>query len=321
MRSYFPIIRTILKILDMEKFIQRKFLVVVFLVFPLFSQEALGGRKVAIVMSSNVKIYRLISEGILESLKLVGTKVIFGDSKKSVFVQLEAYQAEVVVAVGDTAAIWLANSGVASPVVVSGIVKQANPLMFRSMTGVSIDFSFQDYLKLIKESFPSIKRVGVLFNPEKQEAIVDELMEAADSLKVYVDAVPIRKENEIGEAMQSLEKRGTKILLLTYDPLIMNPETWQYLVGFALTHHMGLMVPSLSLLKNGGLLSLEADYRAVGKQTGGLVLEMLKDHNESHSAHLDSPSLKEIGFSVKTGKAIRMDISANVRKKIAHLVR
>jgi len=300
----------------------RPCLLFLFLLFFFMSPSTAASQaRVVIVIGAPIKIYKLITQGINQIVHGETHVIDLSRSKKESLQTIRKIRPQVVVAVGDQVALWAKKTFTRTPVIASGVVHQSNPQLFKNMAGVSLDFSLQAYLQLIQESFPQSKRVGLFFNPSENNRLLRDAQKAATALNITLDAEPVGEESKLGQAIQSLNEKGTQIILMTYDPLFMNPETWKYLVDFSIRHRMGLVVPSKTLLKNGGFISLEANYLDVGRQTGVMVNRVIENPDRIQNLHLEFPNQKEIGVNLKMINIIDMKLSKSVLKRANHVQR
>ncbi len=286
----------------------------------LLSAHAFGAQesnRVAIVMSAKVKIYELISKGLEEKLDARMLEIVLSDGNEKSLESIGHFEPQVIIAVGDAAALWARTKIAKIPIVACGVMSQYNSRKFQGLAGVSLDFPLQFYLRLIRDAVPGIRHVGLLFDSSQSTNFAADSERAARELGLKVYAYPIEKEKEVGRALQLLKESGAEIFLMTYDPLIMNPEIFRYLVDFSITNRLALMVPSKALLKSGGVLAYEADYTEVGRQTAELVGRFL--NGEKLTAGLSYPNRGEIGINLKVARILGVTVSANILKKADHI--
>jgi putative tryptophan/tyrosine transport system substrate-binding protein len=160
-----------------------------------------------------------------------------------------------------------------------------------------------------------VKYVGVLFDSSQDSDFPAKAERAARQAGLRVYAYPIEKEKEVGRAMQLLKESGAEVFLMTYDPLIMNPEIFRYLVDFSVNNRMALFVPSNALLKSGGVMSFEADYPDLGRQAGALVNSALKKSGGPMGVELLAPRKGVLGLNLKVADIVGVSIARDVIRK------
>lgn len=278
-------------------------------------------QKIAVLVNENVKIYALIYSGIHEKVKGDIREFNLKRGSLQTLEAIQRYDPDILVAVGSKSALWAYHKVEDVPVVASGVINQSNPEIFQNMPGVSLDFPIRSYLNLIQTFIPDKRHVSVLYHPVKGKKLLDEIARSIRGSDLMVLAEKIRKQKDVSKGIQNLEKMGSKVFLVTFDPLIMNRESYKYLVQYTITRGISLIVPSKSLLKNGGLVSLEADYGDIGRQTGKIVNRILGDASLAGSLRLEPPEQKNIGVNLKVARALNIDLSPLALKKASFVLR
>lgn len=142
----------------------------------------------------------------------------------------------------------------------------------------------QQQMKWIAEILPDVQNVGVVFNPDASQAMVNELTSAATALgaKRHLTVVPIaaRTEKDVPTALRA-HLGSIDALLFVPDPTITTDDTVQYL----LRETLRASVPAIGFLDafvaNGAVLAIEPDYRAVGEQAAGAVEKVLAERSDA----------------------------------------
>jgi len=133
--------------------------------------------------------------------------------------------------------------------------------------------------------------------------------------------MPMTKKKDVGRALALLHQEGAEVFLMMYDPLYMNPEGVKYFIDFAISHRIAVVVPSKLLLKNGGVLSVEANYGDVGRQTAQMVNRVLKDRHAANQLELEFPDRVEVGINLKIANALGVVIPDDVVGKADYVYR
>ncbi|MGQ0645096.1 MAG: ABC transporter substrate-binding protein [Elusimicrobiota bacterium] len=278
--------------------------------------DAAERAKVALLMSDNNPIYVKIAKGIRETAQGEIKDISLGGSGEAVSRAILDFNPDLLVAIGDAAVSWADRNFAGRPRLASGVVRQAKSRAAADSPGVSLDFSPAAYLRLIKEALPEARRVGLILS---HSGVGQDFQQSARELGLEINVRSVQKEKAVGQAMQALKDWGVEVFLVTFDPLVMNPETWKYLVGFSVVHKVGLVVPSKALLKNGGVLSLEADYHALGRQTGALVNDAVRDPGLLEGGGFAYAVHGETGINLKMMEALGLKLRDSVRKSAVHV--
>jgi len=267
------------------------------------------GAKVAVVMENRRKIYLVISQGIQENLHAQYKEVVLQEENKDPSQTLRDYRADLIISIGNTATTWAHKKFRDIPVIASGVVYQLDPAFLDAFPGVAIDFPIQAYLKFIHEFVPGPGKIGLLINSEKKDLFLRQFVSLSDKLGLDIIVESLSRENEFSRKVQLLEDKGVKVFLMTFDPLVMNPDSYKYLVDFCLTQRIELVVPSKALLKNGGLASLEANYEDIGRQTAKVASQILNDRSSASRLHLEFPDQQEVGINLKVADKLGVSFS------------
>lgn len=276
------------------------------------------GQRVAVVMSDAGKIYLSILEGLKPSTH-VEIKELYlerdgRDEREQTRQALERFRPNAIIGVGEAAVAWAYDVAPRLPsprdrpvtVVASGIVCQSKSEDFPSVSGVCLDPTAGAYLKFMRDAMPEGKKVGILSNPDLNKGFAKSVQAAGAGQGFEVKSAAVRSHKNLGAALQSLSEWRADILLITYDPLIINRESWQYVVGYAMNNSMALMVPSGALLKSGGLISCEADYAALGRQTMALAVRLMDEDNSKEV--LESPAKILRGINMRMANFLKLTV-------------
>ena len=75
------------------------------------------------------------------------------------------------------------------------------------------------------------------------------------------------------------------------------------------------------MLKNGGVLSLEANYLAVGRQTALMIKKILQEQKSLSSLGLEFPNKHEVGINLKMARFLKVDIPESKLKRADYIFR
>jgi putative ABC transport system substrate-binding protein len=116
-----------------------------------------------------------------------------------------------------------------------------------NLTGVSILFGelWPKRLELLHELLPKADLIGVLINPTNSNADVNmkSLKEAARSLGLRLEMLPVSNEGDIDAAFATIEQSHWKVLLVGDDPFLRRSDTPVDSIGGALARSCNLSKP------------------------------------------------------------------------------
>jgi putative tryptophan/tyrosine transport system substrate-binding protein len=148
--------------------------------------------------------------------------------------------------------------------VTSGIISSFGP-SGRNLTGVALDVPLQEQFANFKLVVPSLRKVGVLYNPAETGGIVQEAARVAAGMGIYLTAVPINAPEEVPQKIKSL--KGMDGLWMTADSTVFTPRNTAFILLYTLKEGIPFMGLSEQFVKAGALLGKMIDLSDVEEQT------------------------------------------------------
>ena len=179
-----------------------------------------------------------------------------------------------------------------------------------NLTGVSILATELDAkrLEILREAAPSVRRVGVLYDPELVRSM-SSIKAAAPKLGIEIAFASGKTEAEIAEAIRTLirEKVGAVNVLASAN---LNAFRAYQIAEFARAR-----LPSIyewpETAEQGGLLGYGPRNTAVYRQVAGLVDKILRGAKPA-DLPVEQPTKFELVVNLKTAKAIGLTIPQTV---------
>jgi putative tryptophan/tyrosine transport system substrate-binding protein len=172
---------------------------------------------------------------------------------------------------------------------------------------------------VIREISPTPGKVGLIINAAQSSEYKNMVKFTAQQSNISIFLAEVSKENEVSKALNSLQAQGVNTILMTFDPLVMNPQVFKYMTEFSVANSMRLITPSRALLKGGALASVEADYAAVGRRTAEIANEILRNAGGLGNLRLEFPTQEEVSINNKIAKLIQVDIPSSVIKRAVYI--
>jgi putative ABC transport system substrate-binding protein len=143
------------------------------------------------------------------------------------------------------------------------------------ITGVSDAWPYEDQLKLLREILPSVRTVGVLFNPgdAASQYGMGQVRTIAARLNLTIIEGACNTPSEVGTVAESLVDR-VDALYLSSDATVIS--------GFAAASRVSfrarkpLIVGDSGTVEQGGLATVSVGYVGVGRETAALLDRVLK---------------------------------------------
>ncbi|WP_234430460.1 ABC transporter substrate-binding protein, partial [Brucella melitensis] len=144
-----------------------------------------------------------------------------------------------------------------------------------NVTGLSDMSPVVEHIKLIKEVMPNIKKLGYLYNSGETNSVslLAALKEAAAAEGIEIVESAATKSAEVQGAARALVGRADAMYVPTDNTIVSALES---AVGVAEESKLPLFTADTDSVKRGALAALGFNYYDVGKQTGAIVVKILK---------------------------------------------
>lgn len=174
-----------------------------------------------------------------------------------------------------------------------------------NITGASLDVSIEMQFRHFKSIIPKLKRIGVLYTSSTAPLIAEAARSAADS-GLRLVAIQISDERDIPEALDSLS-RTCQGLWSIADPTLFTPQSTRYILLNTLKKGLPVMGFSKYVVESGALFALDFDYKAIGRQAGVIVTNVLNGARPS-SIPVTSPDVIWFHYNERTASHIGVTI-------------
>ena len=166
-------------------------------------------------------------------------------------------------------------------------------------------------LELLKEAVPKISRVAFVFNPEGQVPTqgYEPLKGFAQSLKMSLEPLEIRKPNEIDKAFAAIPKSRVDGLLLESDPVFNTNR--QKVIALTAKNRLPAMYPERRWAEDGGMMAYGTDLIEVANRAAIFVDKILKGAKPA-DLPVEQPTKFELAINLKTAKQIGVTIPQSV---------
>ncbi|NQV47090.1 MAG: ABC transporter substrate-binding protein [Rhodospirillaceae bacterium] len=184
-----------------------------------------------------------------------------------------------------------------------------------NVTGVSDMSPIGKHLDLIREITPNAKRVGVPFNPGEANAVVllNLLKEMAPSRGLTIVEAPAPDTNSVLAAARSLVGKVDVIYTPTDNTVV---SALEGIIKVGMDAKIPVYAGDTDSVPRGAIAALGFDYYDVGRQTGQIVLRVLKGENpgsiavqgiDKTSLHINPDSAAKMGVTFSDAVTKRAD--------------
>jgi len=173
-----------------------------------------------------------------------------------------------------------------------------------NVTGLSDMVNVEQHLALIKEFVPDLKTLGVPFNPGEANSvsIVNALKAAAKAQGITVVESPAPKSSDVMIAAQQLVGKADAIYCSTDNTIV---SAFESVVKVGIDAQIPVFAADTDSVARGAVAAVGYDYGDLGRQTGDIVLRVLKGEDPGS---IDVAMAKGTNLFVNARMAARMGV-------------
>ena len=163
-----------------------------------------------------------------------------------------------------------------------------------NMVGISLDIPIERQFAVYKTLVPTLKTIGVIYDPKKTGAMVTKAGVVAETLGLQLLASPIASQKEVPAALRSMLGK-IDVLWMVPDDTAVTSESFKFLLLAAFENNLPFLVVSNIFVEVGALASLSPDYTDVGRQGCRLAREIESGRLRPADVDILPPGQGELG--------------------------
>jgi ABC-type uncharacterized transport system substrate-binding protein len=175
-------------------------------------------------------------------------------------------------------------------------------------------------LELLKETFPKVSRVAVLWN-SADSAMTLRVKEAelvSPALGVTIQRVGVQDLNDFEKAFSAMSNKTADALLVVMDPFTSLHQ--KRILEFAAKNQLPAMYERTDLVDAGGLMSYGPPLSEIFRRAAYYVDRILKGAKPA-DLPVEQPTKFELVINLKTAKQIGLTIPPNVLARADRVIR
>lgn len=176
-------------------------------------------------------------------------------------------------------------------------------------------------LALLKESFPGISRVTVIWTPTQQKQAITEVNALRKALSIQIESVVVEPPlnlPSLEKAFSAISQQRPDALLLTSSALTLRHR--RRVVEFAAKLRLPTIYGSELFVQSGGLMSYGVDSTESYRRAATYVDKILRGANPGELP-IEQPRKFEFVINLKTAKQIGVTIPPNVLVRATEVIR
>lgn len=232
--------------------------------------------------------------------------------------RIRAFKPNLVLTVGSRATSVISRNFRDTPVVFSMVLYPVASDFVSSMdrpgdnvTGAAVDVPIERQFQTLFTIVPNLKRVGVLYNPQETQSVIEEAKRVAKSMNIQLIAERVESEGDIPRALNSLEKQEVNALWSVADGKVFTGPSTKYIIERAVKTRLPFMGPYNGFVKAGALVALTADYQDNGRQAAEIAIRVLNGVKPS-AISVASPRNIEMSINLRVANSIGLKVNRNV---------
>ncbi|OCG79504.1 ABC transporter substrate-binding protein [Gilliamella sp. Occ4-3] len=222
--------------------------------------------------------------------------------------QFVAAKPDVIVAIATPSAQAAAAATKQIPIVFAGITDPIAAKLIKdwqpagtNITGVSDYQEIGPQIEFMKKIVPNVKSVGYIYSPSEinSTVVLKNLQTLLSQQNINFIAVPAQRTADISTAANTLKGKVDLIYTTTDNNVV---SAYESLVKFANENKIPLLASFPDAIERGAVAAYGMSYYDVGRQSGKLVVRILKGE-------------KPGSITPEIGKALRLVVNTDAAKK------
>lgn len=239
---------------------------------------------VAVVVSRKIRPYVQVTEGILEHIDpaVSGPDVYFlSPEDESMTAQIRGRLMQtgydLVAAVGPEAAGLVWEPGIPGRKIYAALLDpDAVPGLPEDACGISLRIPVPVQVRTLADTFPSLRKIGLLFDPAHNQWFFDMAVSAVKNQQGPFEIVPLAVTalNQIGRVLNENLAHIDAVWMIP-DKTVISEKLIQYVIKQALYADSGVIGYNAYFTRAGAFFSFEFDYQTLGHQAGDAIVHFL----------------------------------------------
>ncbi len=279
-------------------------------------------KDVSAIKSMDILPYKEAVKGFRDTVDAkVSEYVLSGDSDNLAIVISKNQKADLIFTLG-TDALRLVKEGLKDVPVIYTFVLNADSIVGpgrANVTGIDMNIPPEEQFNALLQVVPSARRIGVIYDPSKNQSAVNEAEAAARKLGVHLISRKVRTGAEAINTINQLEGKVDALWMLP-DTTAITPESVEYMLLFSFKNRIPLIGISEKYVKNGALFALTFDSEDMGRQAGEMATRILMGEDASNIP-VPKPRKLRLSINLNTAEKLGLKIPEKVVGKAVKVYR
>ena len=273
-----------------------------------------AGQRVLVVQSLSVAPYEEALAGFKSVCDAEITKVVLSDREKINPSQLIQFnKPELILAIGVDALTKIKE--IEDIPIVYMMVLNPQTITFgeKNISGISMTLSPERQVTTLLEVLPAIKKIGILYNPDRTANFIKGAVNAANNRGISLVTEKIQSTKEVPSALKNIQKTIDAFWMVP-DITVYSPETIEFLFLLLLENQKPIISFSEKYVELGALMSISVDPFDIGNQAGEMAKAILSNEGKRGVQRIDARKAV-IVINLKIAKKMGITIDEKVLAK------
>jgi putative ABC transport system substrate-binding protein len=284
------------------------------LIFIFFYNPAEAACEIAAVQSMRVAPYEEAFKGVQSVCKhKIKRLVISEQGGTDVVKKIGKIRPDMVIAIGMDALLKVRS--IQNIPVLYLMVLNPQSILFgqKNITGVSMNIPQEKQLLTLMEFLPDIKRIGLLYDPDKTGYLVKRAQDAAGKIGIILTAKDTHSPKDVPRLIEGMKGKIDAFWMLP-DMTVITPETIEFILLFSFENRIPIVTFSKKYVELGALISIDIDAFDIGRQAGEMAKKILAGREVSNVRHVDARKAS-ITINLKIARKLGIHINEKALKK------
>ena len=216
--------------------------------------------------------------------------------------EIKSVKPALILAIGSEALKLSKNMFSNLPVVFTMVLSPGSP--GNNISGVALTLPAKPHLEALKLLVPSVKSIGIVYNPEYSAEIIEEFKQVAQKLNIQIVAVAVHSPKEVFSSIMLLAGRVNALWMIMDKDVVPH---FNLLQSLSIKERIPLATFSYKYVEMGALLALSPSFESVGKQASDLAKQILGGASPK-SLGIVLPGDYYFAINSATAKKIKLEI-------------
>jgi putative ABC transport system substrate-binding protein len=265
-------------------------------------------RDITVIKTSGIKPYTEVLDGFKSFCDYNITEYNLSDKDDATIIRhIEKKTPDLIFTIGLNA-LKLAQKAEGVPIAFSMVSNpEAKLASMNNIYGISMNVAAKEQLSSLLLLLPPIRKIGIVYDPDKSLALYEEALEAAASQGIELVSIVITSSIDVPSAIKKA-MHDVNAFWMVPDTTVIYPESLKLLMLTSFEKKVPILTFSDIYLEMGALVAMSIDTESIGRQACDLIQNILSGSNDINN-HVRPPSNPVLSINPKRASEFDIDLS------------